>query len=414
MNDLLARAAANWPVRPFLRDRKGVMTFAEVENQVGALAETIRRGADQQVVVVPAVDSRSVIELLAVQRAGATAVVLSARWPEALARRLVAKAAADRRPVQTVLFTSGTSSGHPNGVRLSTSNWDAAAAASVASLGHGPGDRWLCPLPLHHAGGLAIVYRCLLAGGEMFLAPDHERLERWIGRVEFASLVPTQLRRLLLPAGTRFDSRARVLVGGGPVDSGVLDQAASAGLVPLPTYGMTETASQLATARPSDPDRRMFPLEGIEVRIGDDERIEVRGPTVFRGYLGEEERRDADWFTTPDRGRVNADGSLTVTGRADRVILTGGEKVDPVEVESAIGTLPGVEEVVVFALGDRDWGEAVAAVYVGSIDPAEIAGRLGAYLPRHALPKHWRRVAALARNELGKIDMVAVIAEFDR
>jgi O-succinylbenzoic acid--CoA ligase len=414
MNDLLAPAAATWPARPFLHDRAGVLSFAEVEERVRDLAVAMDAQAGSQVVVVPATDSRSVVELLAVQRAGATAVVISPQWPEETARRLVAEAAADRRPCQTILFTSGTSSGRPKGVRLSVSNWEAAAAASMAALGHGLGDRWLCPLPLHHAGGLAIVYRSLRAGGQVFLASDHERLERWIERVDYASVVPTQLHRLLRPSGIRFGSQVRVLVGGGPVGPDLLERATAAGLEPLPTYGMTETTSQVATARPSDPERRLVPLDNLEVRVGVDRRIEVRGPTVFLGYLGESERQPGEWFTTPDRGQIKSDGSLEVVGRADRVIISGGEKVDPAEVEAVIGSLPEIAEVVVLALSDQDWGEAVAAVYVGSIGPGDLEGRLRGRLPRHAVPRHWRRVASLARTELGKIDLAALIAEFSR
>lgn len=411
MTDLLSLAAVNWPTRVFLEDRSSSLRFAEAEDMVTRRAEELGNRTGEQLLVRPGFDVGSVIDLLAILRCGATAVVVSRQLSDQTVGRQIEQAAGDRRQCHSILFTSGTSSG-PKGARFSSANWEAAAAASMTSLGHGPGDRWLCPLPLHHVGGLSIILRSLAAGGHVILAPDLEQASRWLDRVQFASVVPTQLHRILLRRSDAFSTAPRVLVGGGPVDQGLLDKAATAGLTVLPTYGMTETTSQVATARPGDPQRRLFPLHGIEIRIGAEQRIEVKGPTVFLDYVGEPERSRDDWFSTSDRGRIEPDGSLMVLGRLDRMIISGGENIDPAEVEAAIASHPGVDEVSVLGLPDVEWGEVVAAAYVGYVEPGKLQTFLRARVGPSAIPKRWLRLERLPRTDLDKIDVAELALLF--
>jgi len=245
------------------------------------------------------------------------------------------------------------------------------------------------------------------------LAADLDQASRWLDRVQFASTVPTQLHRILLRRSDAFTNSPRVLVGGGQVDRWLLDKATTAGLTVLPTYGMTETTSQVATARSGDPKRRLFALHGVEIRIGAEEQIEVKGPTVSLGYVGEPERSQGDWFYTSDRGRIEPDGSLVVLGRLDRLIISGGEKVDPSQVETAIGGHPDVVEVAVIGLPDEEWGEIVAAAYAGSPNPEQLRVFIAGQVPNYAVPKRWRLVEALPRTELGKVDGAALLSLFD-
>jgi O-succinylbenzoic acid--CoA ligase len=353
--------------------------------------------------VRPRIDVESVVELLAVTRVGATAVVVSPQLSEIVAADRAEAASRELRACQSILFTSG-SSGTPKGVRLTTSNWQAAARASVNRLGHGLADRWLCPLPLHHVGGLSIIYRSLAVGGSVVLAPEPADAAAWLGRIQFASLVPTQVYRLLESRTDVLSNRPVVLVGGGPVEPGLLDRADMAGMVALPTYGMTETTSQVAAARSGDPFRRMIPLEGVEIEIGGSGRIRVRGPTVSPGYLDEPDRVTGDWFETADLGRIESDGSLQVIGRVSPTIISGGENVDPAEVEAAIGRNPYVVEVAVVGLPDEKWGEIVAAAYVGDATPDQLRDFIANQIPNHAIPKRWLQVELLPRTDLGKID----------
>jgi O-succinylbenzoic acid--CoA ligase len=413
MTDQYLRQQADLnPDAPLLVAREGSLTYGEVDQLVSGRARDLGDRSGDQVVVRPAIDVESVVEILAATRSGATAVLISASLPDDLVTTQLAAAAQDPRPCQSILFTSG-SSGRPKGVRLTSSNWVAAASISINRLGHGPDSRWLCPLPLHHVGGLSIIYRTVVAGGSVVLAPEAADLSAWIGRVQFASMVPTQLFRVLESRTEALANTPIVLIGGGRSETDLLDSADAAGMTVLPTYGMTETTSQVATARPGDPERRLIPLEGIEVRVGPGDRIEVRGPTVSPGYLGEPERSPADWFTTSDRGRIEPDGSLMVLGRSDRMIVSGGENVDPAQVEAAIESHAAVVEVAVIPLPDEEWGEAIAAAYVGDVTADELRRLIVGRLSSAAIPKRWLQLEVLPRTELGKVDAARLVAMFD-
>jgi O-succinylbenzoic acid--CoA ligase len=348
-------------------------------------------------VVEPRLDIDSVVELLAVPRSGATMVVIGPDRPDAVS--LLALAAAEPRPSHSILFTSG-SSGTLRGVRLSADNWRAAALASRDHLQHRPGDRWLCVLPLHHVGGLSIIWRMLAVGGTVVLEPDLARATARLREVEWASLVPTQLYRILRMSSSPLTNSPQVLVGGGPVDPALIEEARGAGLEVLPSYGMTETTSQAATAREAGGPLR--PLPGVELRIGPEGRIEVRGDTVMLGYVGAPEVEG--WHPTHDRGRLRPDGSLAVEGRLDRVIITGGEKVDPAQVEAELSGHPGVKEVAVVGIPDPEWGERVGVAVVGEVEAEELEDFLRSRLPGYARPRLWLGLEALPRTELGKID----------
>lgn len=413
MTDRHLTQQANFaPDADFLETRGQRFTYGEVERRVSVRAKDLGDRTGEQIVVRPRIDVESVVELLAVTRVGATAVVVSPQLPDDLAAAQIGAASREARPCQSILFTSG-SSGRPKGVRQTTSNWQAAARASINGLGHGLADRWLCPLPLHHVGGLSIIYRSMAAGGSVVLAPEPADIAAWLGRVQFVSFVPTQLYRVLQSRTDMLTNRPVVLVGGGPVEPGPLDQAEMAGMVALPTYGMTETTSQAATARPGDPARRLFPLEGVEIEIGAGGRILVRGATVSPGYLGEPDRAAREWFETSDLGRIESDGSLTVVGRASPMIISGGENVDPSQVEAAIEGHPDVVEAAVIGLPDEKWGEVVATAYAGSATPEEIRVFIAGQVPTYAVPRRWHRVEALPRTDLGKIDRLGLVALFD-
>jgi acyl-CoA synthetase (AMP-forming)/AMP-acid ligase II len=138
----------------------------------------------------------------------------------------------------------------------------------------------------------------------------------------------------------------------------------------------------------------------------------VRGPTVSPGYVGEPERSPADWFTTSDLGRIEPDGALVVLGRTDRLIVTGGENVDPAEVESEIESHPKVVEAAVVALPDQEWGQQIAAAYAGEVSTDELRALVAPRLAAHAVPKRWLQVEALPRTDLGKIDTPRLVAMF--
>jgi O-succinylbenzoic acid--CoA ligase len=196
-----------------------------------------------------------------------------------------------------------------------------------------------------------------------------------------------------------------VIVGGGPIPDGLLERAVEAQLPVLPSYGMTETCGQVATLRPrSRVERKAHPLPGVELRIESDGRIAVRGPMVFPGYIGEPDRVPGSWFVTGDLGELGSDGALRVKGRADDVIVSGGENIHPGGVEAALCEIAGVEEALVFGIPSAEWGMEVGCLYVGSLEPDALESQLRGRLDGPLIPKRWRRVAVIPTTDLGKPD----------
>lgn len=313
----------------------------------------------------------------------------------------------------SIVFTSG-SGGRPKGVRLTWSNLEAAAAASASHLRHGEDDRWLAVLPLSHVGGLSILLRSARQRAAVILEPSFsaERSAGFLrdGEASLASLVPAMLRRILDTDPGPYRGVRAVLLGGGPTPRGLPEEAADAGLPVLPTYGMTETAAQIATAPLDDglhPGSRLRPLPGVELRVGPDGRIRVRGAMVSPGEVDGPERRSEEWYVTGDIGELD-DGGLVVHGRADDVIVSGGENVHPTEVEAVLSSHPGVDAVVVVGVPDPRWGEAVCAVWEGPAGPGDLERLARLRLAGYKIPRRWLRVERLPRAGIDKPDRRAI------
>jgi O-succinylbenzoic acid--CoA ligase len=300
-------------------------------------------------------------------------------------------------------------------VALSYRAFMESAEAVTRALSVRASDRWLLSLSPAHIGGLSIVTRCLWAraavvlptgsGADDLLASLHE------ARVTLASLVPTQLERLLQTAARPPESLRVVLLGGAPARPTVLARARELGWPVRATYGLTEACS-MVTLGPSDAESREEgdagrPLPGIELRIVDG-TIRVRGPTLMSGYLPPypESLGEDGWFSTRDLGSFDEDGRLRVHGRADDAILTGGEKVQPIEVEAVLLEAPGVVQACVFGVEDPEWGERVAAALVTTteLDWEELDGLLERRLARFKHPRLVAIADSLAQTASGKID----------
>lgn len=387
------------PKTTYLRTVDGVWTYGETLEEVRA------RVRPRPLELTPGRDAEAVFDLLAgISGAG---VVVTPPGVEP-------SDPGDLGGAALVVYTSGTTGG-PKGVRLTKGNLKAAARASVSHLSHGPGDTWLAAMPLHHVGGISVLVRSAYAGGAVLLQKGFQPAEfarALHAEATMASVVPTMLHRLLEADPGPYQGLRAVLVGGGPIPPGLLEGAAQAGLPVLPTYGMTETFGQVATLRPgSSLGHRAHPLPGVEIRIEEDRRIAVRGPQVSPGYLDEPDR-ESGWLQTGDLGEMDGEGALRVLGRADTVIVTGGENVDPARVESRLAQHPAVDEAVVIGLPDPEWGEVLACLYTGTALPDELRVWLGERLPGHMIPREWRAVGAIPRTPLGKPDRKAAAAAF--
>ena len=305
--------------------------------------------------------------------------------------------------IATLMYTSGTTAG-PKPVALSYDNWQWNAIGSALALGLDPAERWLCPMPLAHVGGLSIQLRSAIYGTTVLL---HSRfdvdavlaaLSDPAIPVTLVSLVPTMLARLL-DAGLREPPALRwALLGGGPIAPALLDRARAAGVPVAASYGMTEACSQIATAG--------FPLFGFEVRIAGDGEVLVRGPAVARGSLAGD-----GWLHTGDLGSLDDRGRLSIEGRKSDTIVSGGENVAPVEVEATLLEHPAVADAAVLGRPDPEWGETVVAKVVlrsgaalaGEGASEELRRHCAARLAAFKVPKAVELVDGLPRSTTGKL-----------
>jgi o-succinylbenzoate---CoA ligase len=292
-----------------------------------------------------------------------------------------------------VVHTSGTT-GRPKPVAITYGNIRANARGLAQAMQLGDDERWLCPLPLSHVGGLMVVLRSALMATTAVLGPV-ERLTE--GGITTASLVPTQLQRLLDRGAKPGPDLRRILLGGGPMPRALLTRARAAGFDVCPSYGLTQACSTVTVGEPGDVETAGRALPGVGVAITDDGEIIVSGGTV--NTLGS--------LRTGDLGRLDERGRLIVTGRKGDVIVTGGENVSPVEVETALAEHPDVVEVAVFARPHPLWGEAITALVVArpgaELDQAALRAHCLARLAGFKVPKSFELVSELPRTASGKV-----------
>src|SRR4051794_27824359 len=308
----------------------------------------------------------------------------------------------DERETALIVHTSGTTR-TPRQVELSYGNLAAHVRAAGQVLGSDPDERWLCPMPLSHVGGLMVLVRSAAAGSTVVLEPppfDADRVARLLreGDITLVSLVPTMLARVLDAGGRPGPRLRRVVLGGGPVPAGLVRRAVEAGFPVSQTYGLTETCSMVTLAEPGDLETAGRPLPGIGLGLGPDGEISVNGPMVVGEW---------DTLRTGDLGRLDDEGRLILVGRKSDTIVTGGENVAPAEVEAVLEEHPNVAEAAVFARPHPEWGESGTAQFVpdGEAVPsaAELRDHCAARLAGYKVPKAFERVARLPRTPSGKL-----------
>ncbi|MFC6126704.1 o-succinylbenzoate--CoA ligase [Mycolicibacterium llatzerense] len=321
--------------------------------------------------------------------------------------------------VALVVSTSG-STGIPKGALLSASALHASADATHDRLG-GPG-RWLLALPAYHVAGLQVLVRSLRAGTTpVALDPGFDVSEfpsavRALGSGRrYTSLVSVQLAKILAdPAATEALAELdAVLIGGGPMPPGLGEKAAAAGVSVVRTYGMSETCGGCIYDG--------TPLPGVQLRIDDTGRISLGGPTVASGY-----RNPVDpspfvdgWFVTDDIGAVDDSGALRVLGRIDDAIATGGLKVLPALVESALAGHSAIAECAVFGVPDERLGQRVAVAVVlhpGADVPtvADLREQVSTALAATAAPREVHVLDELPRRGIGKLDRRALTLRYQK
>lgn len=288
-----------------------------------------------------------------------------------------------------VVATSGTT-GTPRGVVLTHDAVTASARATSKRIGTTADDRWLCCLPLSHVGGLSVVTRAIVTHTPVVVHDGFDAADVVTAAREGATLVS-----LVATALQRIDaSLFRVIVLGGAHPPRDLPTNV------VTTYGMTETGSGVVYDG--------VPLDGVEVRVDDRGEIHVRGPMLLRCYRDGTVPLVDGWLATGDLGELSSDGRLTVHGRREELIISGGENVWPATVEAVLDRHPGVAATAIAGRADPEWGQRVVA-WVVPTDPSAppsldaLRAWCAAALPAFMAPKELHLVTTLPVTNSGKV-----------
>ncbi len=426
--DWLAHAAARTPDATALIDDDGTATSYQQLSDLAdeAAGEFTAAGVmpgEIEIVPIGCVDRDLIARLWGAWRSGIAPLVIeqdSFRLEERTRslRDLIAAGTptAAGSPLHSVVLTSG-SSGLPRPVRLTAGNVAASVTGSQRRLGNTSEDRWLLTLPLFHIGGLSVLWRSAAAGSSVVVHRkfDAARAAAAIraGEVTMVSFVPTMLYRMLEVDPGPYRGLRCLLLGGSAASRQLVERGIEAGLPVAQTYGMTEACSQIATVAPGEGFEALGttgrPVDGVHVTTGEAGvgEIVVSGPTISPGYLGEPDR--VGGHGTGDIGYVDENGRLVVLGRADDMVVTGGENVYPRAVAEVLIRNESVRQVEIVGVPDPEWGQALVAIVVGDEDKqTQIVSWAQAHLPRHEIPKHWAFVGGIPQQSGGKVDRVAL------
>ncbi|MEP9384942.1 AMP-binding protein [Nocardioides cheoyonin] len=325
-------------------------------------------------------------------------------------------------PDPWIVETSG-STGRPKRVMLSRRAVEASIELSARRLGGPAGPargRWLLALPASYVAGVNVIVRSLAAGAPPVLLDDHASFadavsalsgDGWGDGPTFLSVVPTQLHRLLEAGGedlAALKTFHTVLPGGGPLDPSLRARAAEEGIHIVSTYGSAETCGGCVYDG--------MPFDGVGLAIGADSRVRISGPTLFDGYEGDQTLTDEvlvdGWFLTSDAGRIDEDGRLSLLGRIDDMVVTGGVNVPAPIVARRLREHAGVAAAEVLGVPDDEWGNRLVA-YVAPSGPTapsleELRDWVGEAHPRAWAPRQLVVLPEIPHLPNGKADRLTL------
>ena len=339
----------------------------------------------------------------------------------------------DPQSVAGLFLTSG-STGKQKIVPVKRRQVYYAAAASAENFKPDHNRYWLLCLPLNHIGGISIVLRTILYQSALFRMKnfDVHQVRTFLSEnklFQVASFVPTMLIKLLEEPLFQVHRQFKaLLIGGGPISPVLIRQAETRGIPVVSSYGMTETCAQIAANPvlkprgmyvPKKSVGRIFPPNEVDIRDENQKsllpiesgQIWLKGPQVFDGYTDKtlnEEVFDSDgWFNTGDIGHINRLNQLFIENRRTDVIITGGENVNPFEIEEALNSFNEVKEAAVIGIEDKKWGQKVVAVIVpeenSNPEPETLKQRLKEQFSSFKVPKEFNFTDALPKTDMGKI-----------
>lgn len=322
--------------------------------------------------------------------------------------------------VASIMYTSGTT-GRPKGVLQTFGNHFYSAVSSALNLGLSSADKWLCVAPIFHISGFSIIMRGLIYGMTVRLVEKFraEELERILANetVTIMSVVPFMLKKLIQQqnkTNTHYNSAFRcMLLGGGTIDRETLEACLQRSIPVVQCYGMTETCSQIVALRSADALLKLGsvgqPLFSTQLKLSKDGEILLKTPALTPGYLNLPDKLPSKmidgWYRTGDIGHLDKEGYLYIDGRADEMLISGGENIFPQEVEQVYQRYPQINEVAVVGQNDSVWGQVPVAFIVSDrrLSPTKLINYGYEHLARYKVPQHYIFVSELPKNASGKI-----------
>lgn len=351
----------------------------------------------------------------------------------------------EHQKVAGYFLTSG-STGTPKIVPIKRRQILFAASSSAKNFKPGNNKYWLLCLPLNHVGGINVIYRSILYHSAVYLVASfqEEKIRDLLHHkesFEVASMVPTMLVKLMEDSFFRvhFNFKA-ILLGGGPISMELINKSLTRGLPIVCSYGMTETCAQIAANPmlrsggmyiPKKSVGPVFEPNKIEIRNDNKEallynesgHIWLKGPQIFDGYLDDSINQnffdENGWFNTGDYGHINRKGHLFIENRRTDLILTGGENVNPVEVEEVLNSFSSIKESAVVGIPDKKWGQRVTAFLVlnennGELNKEEIEMGLKESLRSYKRPKEFVIISKIPKTETHKIKRAELIKLYQK
>lgn len=317
-----------------------------------------------------------------------------------------------------IIFTSGSTGSAKGVVHTSTSLINSIENGNEI-LNHNENDCWLASLPFYHIGGFQIICRSLYYGCSIIipgsLQTNHLADAIVIYKPTHLSLVSTQLERLIQQKVKPGESLKVSLIGGGFIEDDLIFEADNLGWKPFRVYGSSETASFITAISANEiqtkPQSVGKALKNVEIKISDDSEILIKSNSLFKNYLDNKKETSSKvkngFYNTGDLGFIDADGYLFIEARRSDLITTGGENVNPIEVEKVLIELPFIKDACVFPKQDKTWGQIVAAAIVStdpSVNEKTIKEILKQRLAGYKIPKKFFFVDKLPRTSLGKLE----------